>query len=412
MTQFFFLAALLLVAAYLLFVPALRGTIRPAASQRDKLHLLMYKQRRQELEQELAQGNIEQTAYDRLCQELDLQLLGETAPQAGPLRRSSPGRWPVLAALLALPFLAYGLYGHLGRPDLLDAATATATAPAPEAQAMEESRREAENPRLLENIQLLARRLEKAPDDLQGWVLLGRSYQATKQPAKAQTAYEKALALAPDNLDIKILYAQALAEGQNNRLQGRPAQIVAEVLKADPAFPNGLWLAGLAAAEQGDAKAALSYWEKLKAQFPADSEEAKRISGYMAMLGGQPGGEAAAPKPKLRIKVKVALAPSLVGKAQPNDTVFVFAKAASGPPMPLAIVRKQVKDLPLEVTLDDSMAMAPGMNLSAFPKIVLGARVSKSGQAMPASGDLQGFSEPTAPTADKSYGVLIDQAVP
>ncbi|WP_054774540.1 tetratricopeptide repeat protein, partial [Methylogaea oryzae] len=284
--------------------------------------------------------------------------------------------------------------------DLLDAPTAAP--PAPDAKAMEE------------NIQTLAQRLEKTPDDLQGWMLLGRSYQVTRQPAKAQTAYEKALTLAPDNLDIKVLYAQALAEGQDNRLQGKPAQIIAEVLKADPEFPQGLWMAGLAAAEQGDAKAALAYWQKLKALYPADSEDAKQISGYMAMLGGQPGAEAPAEAPKaaLSVKVKVALAPSLADKAHPDDTVFIFAKAASGPPMPLAIVRKQVKDLPLEVTLDDSMSMAPGMNLSAFPQIVLGARVSKSGQAMPSSGDLQGSGAPTAPAAGQTYSVVIDQAVP
>lgn len=397
MIRFFLLAGLLTAAAYLLFVPALRGKLPAVAPRRDKLQRLLYQQRRRELEQELAQGNLEPAAYEALCLELDRRLLDEASDSdSAPPAPVYSGRWPVLAVLLALPFLGYGLYSQLGRPDLLDAPPPTAQ---PDAKAMEE------------NIQRLAQRLQSAPDDLPGWMLLARSYQVTHQQAQAVAAYEKALALAPDNLDIKVLYAQALAEAQDNRLQGKPAQIVAEILQADPNFPNGLWLAGLVAAEQGDAKTALMHWQKLKEQYPADSEDAKQLAGYMAMLGAQPGAEPAA-APKLSVKVKVSLAPALAGLAQPEDTLFVFAKAAAGPPMPLAIVRKQVKDLPVEVTLDDSMAMAPGMNLSAFPRIVLGARISKSGQAMPASGDLQGFSAAVAPEADHVYSVEIGQPVP
>lgn len=392
MIHFFLSAGLLLAAAYLLFAPVLLGKGQTVALPREQLQLLLYKQRRRELGQELAQGNLDQSAYEQLCQELDLQLLSETAVDTtAPV--AAPHQDRRLVVLLALPFLAYGLYIQLGRPDLLDATTRTAAV----ATAMQE------------NIQRLVQRLRMSPDDLQGWMLLGRSYQAIHQTDKAQAAYEKAIALAPDDLDIKVLYAQALAEGQDNRLQGKPAQIIAEILKADPDFPNGLWLAGLVAAEEGDAKTALAHWQKLKAQYAADSEDAQQLSGYIAMLSGQPN---AATAPKLSVTVRVTLAPSLLGKTQPDDTVFVFAKAAVGKPVPLAIVRKQVKDLPVEVVMDDSMAMAAGMNLSAFPQIVLGARVSKSGQAMPTAGDLQGFSEPLAPASDQSYSVEISQSVP
>lgn len=397
MTEFFLWAGSLLAVAYLLFVPALLGKRRPGASA--QLPLLLHQQRRRELQQELEQGNLEPEAFEQLCGELDLQLLEETDGAGIDLdtRVESPrsqGRWAVVLALLALPFLAYGLYAQLGRPDLLGAPTSTASAP--------------DSQTLHENIQRLAQRLEQTPDDLQGWMLLARSYQVTRQADKAQAAYQKAMALAPDNLDVKALYVQAVAESQGNRLQGRPAEIVAEILAADPNHPTGLWLAGLAAAERGDAPTALGYWQKLKEQYPTDSDEAKQLSGYMAVLG-EPvtaGGG------KLSLTVKVSLAPALADRAGAEDTLFVFAKAVDGPPMPLAIVRKQVKDLPLTVTLDDSMSLAPGMSLSAFPQILLGARISKSGQAMPVAGDLQGFSAPVTPVAGQTYAVEISQSVP
>ncbi|TAN52296.1 MAG: c-type cytochrome biogenesis protein CcmI [Methylococcaceae bacterium] len=415
MIEFFLWAGALLAVAYLLFIPALLGKSGSAVPAQ-AVPLLLYRQRCRELQQELEQGSLEPEAFEQLSRELDLQLLADSADASGPhpnrlrpprfalpagegLAATAPrsqGRWPVLLALLVLPFLAYGLYAHLGRPDLLDAPANLATAP--------------DSKTLNENIQRLAQRLENTPDDLQGWMLLARSYQVTQQADKAQAAYRKAMALAPDNLDVKALYAQAVAESQGNRLQGRPAQLVADILAADPNHPTGLWLAGLAAAERGDAQAALGYWQKLKEQYPADSEEAKQLSGYMAVLGEPVAAPASAPK--LSLTVNVSLAPSLAGKAQAEDTLLVFAKAVDGPPMPLAIVRKQVKDLPLTVTLDDSMSMAPGMSLSAFPQIQLGARISKSGQAMPAAGDLQGLSAPIAPVAGQTYTVEITQPVP
>lgn len=111
------------------------------------------------------------------------------------------------------------------------------------------------------------------------------------------------------------------------------------------------------------------------------------------------------------IKVAVKLSPALAGKAAAGDTVFIFARAAQGPKMPLAIVRKQVKDLPITVTLDDSMAMVPDMKMSSFPQLVIGARVSKSGDAIPKSGDLEGYAPPLQPGSVGPVEILIASAV-
>ena len=112
-----------------------------------------------------------------------------------------------------------------------------------------------------------------------------------------------------------------------------------------------------------------------------------------------------------KVSGKVSVAPALAGKAAPTDVVFIFARAASGPPMPLAVLRKQVKDLPVEFALDDSMAMAPNLKLSGFAEVVVGARISRSGSATPQSGDLQGLSRPVKVGAS-GVAVVIDTAVP
>ena len=111
--------------------------------------------------------------------------------------------------------------------------------------------------------------------------------------------------------------------------------------------------------------------------------------------------------PMRSIKVAVKLSPALAGKAAPGDTVFIFARAAQGPKMPLAIVRMQMKDLPTTVTLDDSMAMVPDMKMSSFPQLVIGARISKTGDAIPKPGDLEGYAPPLKAGAAGPVEVVI-----
>jgi cytochrome c-type biogenesis protein CcmH len=120
----------------------------------------------------------------------------------------------------------------------------------------------------------------------------------------------------------------------------------------------------------------------------------------------------AAPQPTRAVSVQVQLDPAVAANATPDDVVFVFARAAGGPPMPLAVQRLQVKELPASVTLDDTMGMTPGMNLAAFPEIVVVARVSKSGQATPHPGDLEGESAPLDTTQTRQVSISIDRVRP
>lgn len=378
------LAVLTLLLGLSFFIPVLSGKVRKSNVDRKQLNLILHEQRLKELSLE-----VQKEALAGLEAELDRDLLSDLKANEPEVVLGS-GFKPLLIALLALPVLAFLLYSQLGRFDLLDL--------------------KVENPierdhSIQQVIEQLGARLKENPEDIQGWLLLGRSLGATQQFDKALVAFEYALKLAPDDLDVKALYAQTLSEVNAGKMAGKPTQIVTEILSKEPNHAVGLWLAGLAAAERGDLTGAAVYWTKLKSQYPDDSEDAQQLGRYIAELKDQ------ASKPEVAVRVRVTLAETLKSKASPDDKVFIFARAAQGPKMPLAIVQKQVKDLPIEVTLDDSMAMQQGMNLSAFDAWQLGARVSKTGNAMPNKGDLQGVKSAKAADNAQVFSIEINEEI-
>jgi cytochrome c-type biogenesis protein CcmH len=399
MIAFWITAAAMLLLGYAFFIPALLGKTRAAKLSRAKLNLALHRQRQEELAREAASPEDLAT----LAAESERNLLGDLE-SAAPAESAQPegyGRTLLIGALVSLPIFAFSVYLALGRPDLVSSTPQSPQASMPDVEAA---------------IGKLAERLKQNPNDLEGWMLLGRSLQTTRQPAKAAAAYEYAAKLAPDNLDIQGLYAEALAEANGGSTEGKPTEIVAAILKKDPNHKGGLWMAGVAAAERKDAAKAAEYWGRLKAQLPPESDEARQIGQYIAEVQGMPAApEAPAPaaksEPAKRIRVKVELADGLKGQAAPEDALFIFARAAEGPPMPLAVAKKQVKDLPVEVELTDTMVMMPGMSLSSFERVVVGARVSKSGKPTPSPGDLQGMTEPVAPKGGESYAVTVDKVV-
>ncbi len=393
MITFWIAAALMLLIACLFFAPVLLGKPRAGGISRSRLNLALHRQR----EQELALEAVNAEDLSQLTAESERNLLGDLEASDTRINQSpQAGRIAVFAALAILPLATLLAYTQFGRPDLLDNPPAKAMADAKEA------------------IDGLAQRLQKNPNDLDGWVLLGRSLQATQRPDEAARAFEFALKLAPDNLELKSYYAETLAEMNQGNLAGRPLEIVKEILNADPRHKPALWLAGLAAAQAGQTGEAMKYWKTLEAEFTPDSPEAREIADYMAKL--EPATAEPAPRKTAdggkRLHVKVTLADALRQKTSPEDTVFIFAKAAEGPPMPLAVVKKQVKNLPLEVILDDSLSMMQGMNLSAFERLVIGARVSKSGRPVPSPGDLEGLTEPVSPGQEAQYSVTIQRVIP
>jgi len=246
----------------------------------------------------------------------------------------------------------------------------------------------------------LAARLQDKPDDAEGWSMLARSYSVLGRNPEAIKAYDKALALRPDDAMLLADYADALAIKNNRSLAGEPMKIVERALKMDGKNLKALSLAGTNAFEKKDYAGAVKYWTQVIKVGPATNPLVEQVRPSLAeareLAGLPPDTQLTSPPAPAgagkTVSGVVTLAPALVKEAKPGDTVFVFARAAEGAAMPVAILRKQVKDLPLNFTLDDSMAMSPTAVLSDSGFVTVGARVSKSGNAMPEKGDLAGQS--------------------
>ncbi|MDD2767733.1 MAG: c-type cytochrome biogenesis protein CcmI [Methylococcus sp.] len=399
MISFWVLAAALLLAGYAFFLPALLGRKSTPGVDRARLNWLINRQKREELAAEIGDRNAAEQLGDDFDRDLLADLAASEAPPSKP--EGGAGRTLLIAVLAALPLAVIAIYGGLGRMDLIAHPAAVSGGN----QAMTAGDLQA-------RIDQLAERLKQQPNDLDGWLLLGRSLMAVQQMDKAVQAYEFALKLAPENLDVQALYAQALGEANQGSLQGKPSEIIDGILQRNPNHLHGLWLAGLAAAELEDKGRAVGYWSKLKSLMPAGSEQVQELDKLIAEMGGGPSAPADTPAASGKsIRVKVSLSAELKERAAPDDVLFIFARAAEGPPMPLAISRKNAGDLPTEITLDDGMAMAPGMKLSSYPRIVIGARISKTGNAMPSPGDLQGLTAPLEAQNGGSYAVEIGQVV-
>lgn len=260
----------------------------------------------------------------------------------------------------------------------------------------------------------LAERMKGTPNDAEGWAMLARSYSVLGRHPEALVAYEKAVQLRQDDPNLLADYADSLAVKNGRQLAGEPMKWVQAALKIDPQTPKALALAGTHAFDQKDYAGAVRYWELLLATAPADNNFVQQVRSGLAearQLGGLPAKAAeppAAPAAGAGASVRgtVSLSPALAKLASPDDTVFIYARAAEGGMrMPLAIQRHQVKDLPVAFTLDDSSSMSPAARLSGVQQVIVSARVSKSGQAMPTPGDLTGQ---TAAVAVGASGLKIE----
>jgi cytochrome c-type biogenesis protein CcmH len=272
-------------------------------------------------------------------------------------------------------------------------------------------------------VEKLAQRMREQPDDLEGWIMLAKSYRALERYPEAVTAYQQALQRDSDNVVLMMSYVDVLTMSQNGRFTAEATALLHKALELQPDNIVALWLSGHQASQQERYTDAISYWQRAAALLPDDSQDKALINSQIAMAVQQTGTEtntatqatatttsdtAAAPA----LQVRVSLDAALQGQAGPEATVFIFARATEGPRMPLAIVRKQVRDLPVTVVLDDSQAMSPAMTLSKFDRVTVGARISKSGNAMPQSGDLQGSVSPVATIESGPVSVIISETVP
>lgn len=449
-------AGLAILALTFVLVPLLRGDTATPDLDSNALNLAVFRQQTTELDADLALGKLDQSQYEAARHDLERELIHDIDPNgAAKPAAAAGGRWAAPILALAVPAAAVGLYLTIGTSSIIPKIEAAGSAPSAQTAAGHSPARPDGSPMPSLDVlaQQLAERLEKNPQNAAGWLMLSRTWSTLHQSDKAMAAIQRAYKVAPRDPAVLLAYAEALAETNGRQLAGRPVELLDTLMEVEPANPNGLWLRGMAAFQADDYPGALARWEPLLALLdPAGSDatqvtklmdEARSRVGIAPAAAGAgaaptqvteaaqpvapaladaptpvaspvkaatPAPQAAAPAAKLT--VTVALDPSLAAQAPRDASVFIYAKAVAGPPMPLAAQRVQVADLPVTLTLDDAMAMMPQMRLSAFPQVTVGARISRGGQAMPQSGDLEGEVSPVASNQAEPVSVTISRVRP
>ena len=416
MTTFWIICGLLILVALLFVVlPLWRRSATSNTVLRNAANLEIFRDQIAEMDEDLRNGLLTPELYEQGKRELQSRLLDEVKEEAAPVAAArNPLRLLAIVLAVIMPIASVALYWKIGNVDSLLPATSLATMG--NAGGMRSSVAE------------LEAKVAKNPNDGESLLLLARAYGETGRFVDSATAYGKLTQSVTDEAWIWADYADVLAMAQGQKLAGPPTKLIEKSLALDPNFPKALALAGSAAMERGDYAAAIRYWEHLLKGLPPGSEDSKAImsglqqareflaqsKGGKAVSLAQATAEIEAPQSAApgneRISGTVTLSSALNGKAAPTDTVFVLARAAQGPKMPLAVMRKQVKDLPLKFSLDDSMAMSPQMKISSFDQVVVVVRVSKTGNAMSQPGDLQGMSSPVKPGSN-GLKVSIDTLV-
>jgi cytochrome c-type biogenesis protein CcmH len=413
MTGFFVVASLFLIGALLFVVPPL---VR-LSGHREKLshgatNLSIHRDQLQELQADLDAGAIDRLQYDAARREVERRMLEETEEASGEAQRQMEPRWGLaIAVVIAVPLLAVPLYAFLGEPAALDPQKVAAPAGGDHALTPE---------MIAGMVEQLKQRLRDNPDDGEGWQMLAKTTAVLGDFDTSARAYAEASKRAPNDAQLMADYADALAMARGRNLLGPPEAVVEAALKIDPRNVKALALGGTIAFQKQEFAKAVALWRTILEVVPPEAAIAQRIQGSIADAEARASGKAPASaqaaaaspaaSPVATIAGNLALAPDAAKSVSPDDTVFIFARAAEGPKMPLAIVRLQVRDLPTAFQLDESMAMAPGMSISKFPNLVVGARVSKSGNAVAQPGDWESTLIPASVGA-KGLSLVISQAV-
>ena len=425
MTIFWSLVAIMVLLSLFVIVRQLVVAKQVDAVVTDKPALVIFKQRLLELEQDREDGLITEAQMQAAKLEMEQSLLEEVGvsasePGTGELR-IAPDWLTAGVVMVVVPVMAVSLYYYLGQPKIIDALRMTDVntgVPGHDSQMAS----------IDKMVDSLAQRMQNNPDDAQGWTMLARSYKVLKRYDEAVKAYAHVYSLTGDkDVNVLLQYADVLAVANGGTMAGKPEELVHKALELSPDNSMGLWLAGMAAREQGDNKAALDYWQRLLPQVQNDAESYQEvrqlIKGAQTDLGivvadndvqqPGPGSETAAVDDESKgIRVKVSLDPALSGKVNPDDSLFVFARATSGPPMPLAAAKMQARDLPLDIILNDGMAMMPALKISGFDSVQVNARISKTGQPVASSGDLVAEAVPATPGQEQEVNLVIKSVVP
>jgi cytochrome c-type biogenesis protein CcmH len=382
------LVTLALTLALLLRPFYLRRGAAATASQR-QLNTAILREQLAKLEQDLTDGTLGVEDYGQARAELQRRVLQDTTEaDAAPTLRAP--RRTMLAVGLTVPAVALGIYMLIGNPASMTEAAGGAHVGQKDLVVM---------------VEALARKLEKEPDNLQGWSMLARSYKVLGRSQEAELAFERAGAYIDNDAQALANYADVAASNAGG-FAGKPAMLIAKALKADPQNAMALWLSGTEALSRDDYNTALSTWGRLLPLLAPGSEDEKMLRGAIAevqakagikgapLVAASPVAPMATPSPAKTaaaggpgVSGTVELAPAMKDKTQPGDVVMVIARLP-GTRVPLAVLRAPASEFPMKFTLDDSLAMNPQALISTAKEVEIEARVSKTGMAKPEPTDL------------------------
>ena len=411
----------LCVAGVVVWVLLRQGPVVTSASQ-SQANVKVYREQILDLDREHANGHLSDAEWQQSRDELSVRLLQDTAVEDEPQVITQAQSWRTAVVIaLVFPISALGLYIWLGAPE--------AISPMLPASALAEAATEqAAAPNLDQIVENLASKLQADPNNLEGWVLLGRTHRSMGNLDAALSAFDRALKLNADD-ELILARAEVLAAKNQGRFDGEPWRVIREVLQRDPQNYGALLLAGSASYANNRYADALEFWQRARLRLSADHPDVPNLIEAMSTVqaklknpaspsstpaaqsaqgavpaqgsaasGAAPaaavasaaGGAASA----LNVSGQVRLSAALKSQTSPTDVVFVYAVPANGERMPLALLKTTVAQLPLSFTLDDSSAMLPDRKLSGASQVLVKARISKSGNAIPQSGDWEGSLGP------------------
>ena len=433
MIIFWIVAALLTLAALLFLLPPLLQLGKKDSEfvvEQDELNVSIYRDQMIELENDLLNDVITKDQCEQGKLELEQRLLEDVGVTSGSEEKTRAGASKLTAGIVSIAVVAITvpLYLLLGKLELV--APVAQEVAVPSKAAAEMSQQEMTD-QVAMMVSQLSARLEKDPSDVQGWAMLGRSYYALSRYGDAVAAFSKAVTIVDNDAQLLTDYADAMAMSSGEQtLEGRPMQLIMRALNLDPQNQKALWLAGTAAYERADFESALIYWRRILAMLDPNSQTAQTMAGNIAeteqlmqaQRANANGGTAAMPSSAAAspavssgagstVSGVVTLSQSLATEVLPTDTIYIFARAMQGPRMPLAILRSEAGKMPIEFTLDDSMAMDASMNLSSTNEVTVMARISRSGNATPQSGDMQGGLQ-NVKIGASGIEIVIDEVLP
>ena len=327
------------------------------------------KQRKLELQRDLDQDLIDREQFELALDEISTTLAVELEQQSIKTSNSENNTLSMLAIVVLLPIFSIGVYQSL-----------STYAPTSIATPIVDSK-----PLTLEqSVEKLKQHLADEPNDAKVWTMLGLSYFELDKVKESLEAYEKAYQLTPNNSKLLVEYASTLISVNDNQFSDRPVALIKQALEIDANAPDALYLAGMFAISMQDFTLAKGLWNKALSVLPEGGEDYQSLLGLLDELRRAESGQVSN-----TVTVNVLLSDQILATRSAEDYLMIYVKAAKGRPMPIAIQKLKLKDFNGQIVLSDMNSVMPTKLLSEHDKVLVVARLSRTGGAMKQADDIQ-----------------------